>query len=575
MTEKRTQQKQLLIWPGVLILGVQWMLRFVLPQIAPDATPVGFFGGIIGWLAIVVWWVFLSRAPRLERWGAAVLMIGALAGTQLLLHVSIASAMQGMIFILYATPILSLAFVAWTVVGDRLSVGLRWTTMIASIFIACGVWTLLRFDGMAYSGGAEFAWRWSMTFEEEMLSTKSDETMSSSLVTATNDSTADWPGFLGSNRDAIIHGVKIEADWTTTAPVELWRQPVGPGWSSFAVGGGLFYTLEQRGDHEVVSCYNLATGKIVWRHQDSARFWEAIGGAGPRGTPTLNNGHVYALGATGVFNALDAHDGSLIWSRNVATDTGAECPYWGFAASPLALDDLVVVAASGVLVAYDLREGEPRWIGPVGGVSYSSPHLLTIDGVEQILIQNANGLLSFSPTDGALLWEYAWPGEPILQPVQTQNGDLLISAGQNMGLCRLGVRLESGVWKVVERWKSTKMKPYYSEIVVQNEYAFGFDGSILACVELEQGKRKWKAGRYGAGQLFLLADQNLLLILSETGELVLVAADPGEFKEIARFPALEGKTWNHPVLVGDKLLVRNAREMAAFRLVLRSDAENL
>jgi hypothetical protein len=196
---------------------------------------------------------------------------------------------------------------------------------------------------------------------------------------------------------------------------------------------------------------------------------------------------------------------------------------------------------------------------------------LTIDGVAQILMLSGAGATSVAPADGTLLWEHPWPGVRIVQPALTADGDVLISAGGatgGIGMRRIAVAHGSGGWTTEERWTSIRLKPYFNDFVVHEGHAFGFDGRILACIDVEDGKRKWKGGRYGHGQLVVLPDQDLLLVLSEQGELALVAAAPDQFTELARFPAIEGKTWNHPVLVGDLLLVRNGQEMVAFRLSL-------
>ncbi len=321
-----------------------------------------------------------------------------------------------------------------------------------------------------------------------------------------------------------------------------------------------------------MACYNATTGKPVWAHRDPARFWESNAGAGPRGTPTLAGGRVYTLGATGIVNALDANDGAVLWSRNAGTDTGTKVPGWGFASSPLVLGDMVVVAASGHLVAYDAATGSPRWFGPDSGGSYSSPHLLSIDGVAQIVLMSAHGATSVSPEDGKLLWKYAWPSDTrIMQPAVTADGDLLISGGDAMGgvgLRRIAVIHGASGWTVEERWTSEGLKPNFNDFVVYNGHVYGFDGSILACIDVKDGKRAWKGGRYGHGQLVLLRDQGVLLVLSEEGELALVKAATDQFTELARSPAIEGKTWNHPVLVGERLLVRNGNEMVGFRLPL-------
>jgi outer membrane protein assembly factor BamB len=195
---------------------------------------------------------------------------------------------------------------------------------------------------------------------------------------------------------------------------------------------------------------------------------------------------------------------------------------------------------------------------------------VTIDGVPQILLLRGSRTISVSPADGKLIWEHTWdPGVGIVQPALAPDGDVLITIGDAMG--GLGIRRVAAAkgpagWNVEARWTSRGLKPYFNDFVVHQGHAYGFDGSILACIDLEDGMRKWKGGRYGNGQLVLLADQNLLLLVSEEGELALVSATPDKFTEVARFPALDGKTWNHPVLVRNVLLVRNGEEMAAFRL---------
>ena len=234
------------------------------------------------------------------------------------------------------------------------------------------------------------------------------------------------------------------------------------------------------------------------------------------------------------------------------------------------VDDVVIVD-TGTLVAYDIATGDPRWLSSAGGGGYSSPHLLTIDGVPQILLLNGAGATSVKPADGTLLWEHPWPSDGrIVQPALTADGDVLIGSGMmsGIGMRRIAVARGPDGWTTEGRWTSNRLKHYFNDFVVHDGHAYGFDGRILACIDLEDGKPKWKGGRYGHGQLVLSADQDLLLVLSEKGELALVSAAPDKFTELARFPAIKGKTWNHPVLVGDVLLVRNGQEMAAFRLSL-------
>jgi outer membrane protein assembly factor BamB len=576
------------VWPGIAAVVLLLLSRFGIKAVIPGIDGFGkaMMASFVFTLLLIVWWAFFSRARWRERLAALGLIALALAGTWLLRHESM---WLGWLFA-YLIPFLSLAFVTWAVVTRRMPDRVRHATMVATIVIACGAWLLVRQDGINGDHQATFGWRWAASPEERLLAQTSNETAApaptasiapattppaaspaaspvsaASPVTQPAETRAAWPGFRGPKRDGVVRGVKIDTDWSGKPPVQLWRRPVGPGWSSFAVNGDFVYTQEQRGENEIVSCYKASTGQPVWTHQDAARFFEANAGAGPRATPTLSNGRVYTFGATGILNALDANNGAVVWSRNVAKETNTEIPFWGFSSSPLVIGDMVVIAASGQLVAYDAATGNRRWLGPARGGSYSSPQLVTIDGVAQVLLVSGAGVTSVSVADGKQLWEDNWSSNFMVQPAMTAEGDIVVTSQEN-GARRIGVSHSASGWNVTERWTSNGLKPYFNDFVIHKGYAFGFDGRILACIDLKNGERKWKGGRYGNGQLVLLPDQDLLLVLSEDGELALVGATPDQFTERAKIVAIQGKTWNHPVLVGDLLLVRNAEEMAAFRL---------
>ena len=610
-----SRRKPLRVWPGVVALAALWATRFGVKAVVP-----GFEGFQLGmqwsfWAlgAVLVWWLLLSRARWFERLGGvAVIAAGMFAAWQLQ-HPS----MGAFWAFAYLPSSVCLALVVGAFAARQLHGTTRWATIGGAILAMCFAWTLVRMDGVSGDHVATFGWRWAPSSEERLLARAGSESAppapaaptptptppaaeppaaeppaaktaatpasqpapapTAAPVVATDTNAAgEWPGFRGPGRDGVVRGLRIATDWTATPPVEVWRRAVGPGWSSFSVHGNRIYTQEQRGEDEVVACYDAATGAPVWSHSDKARFFETVGGPGPRGTPTLHGGRVYALGATGVLNALDADDGAVVWSRDAAGDGEPtpsmggggkkKVPDWGFSSSPLVIGDLVVVAVAGQLVAYDVATGDKRWTGPSGGVSYSSPLVATIGGVPQVLLMSGAGLTSVSPADGQRLWEHKWRGFPIVQPALIEDGGLLVVAQGTSGTRRLAIANGPDGWSVQERWTSPALKPYFNDFVVHAGHAYGFDGRILACIDLEKGERKWKGGRYGSGQLMLLPEQDLLLVLSEEGELALVRATPDAFTELARVPAIEGKTWNHPVLVGNLLLVRNGAEMAAFRL---------
>lgn len=597
------------MWPGILAAVLLWTLRFGVKAAVPGFTGfgIGLLASFAAAFAVVVWWLLFSRARWVDRVGGLALVAAAAAATTLLAHESL-----GLFWLMtYGVPTFSVAFVAWAVASRQLGDDQRRLALVATLVLVGGVWTLLRTEGVSGDHYLVFSWRWTASAEERLLAAaasapqptaasmtapaaptpataengsaketpaheptdaRTADSSASPIVNATTDR-LDWPGFRGPGRDGVVRGTaRIETDWARSPVVEVWRRAVGPGWGSFAVSGGVIYTQEQRGPDEIVAAYRLADGEPVWTHRDAARFSEPMAGAGPRSTPAVRDGRVFTMGGTGILNALDAATGERLWSRDTTVDAGVTTPIWGFASSPLVVNGLVVVAASGRLVAYDVKSGTIRWLGAPGAESYSSPHLIDSDGIPQIVLANGNGIAGVSPADGARLWAYPSAGLPIVQPAFV-GGDLLVAVGGDavagiptIGLHRVAIARGSGGWTATARWMSSGLKPYFNDLVVHQGHAYGFDGNILAAIDLRTGERAWKGGRYGNGQLVLLPDQDVLLVLSEQGELVLVSATPEAFREIARRPALDGKTWNHPVVVGEIVLVRNGGEMAAFRL---------
>ena len=384
-SQDTTGKRSLRLWPGISLAIALIIISYVIPELIPNAEIIGIFGGFIMGLGIMIWWAFFSRAPKFDRWLAILLMIVTLAIVSQFNHVSLATGGSGMMYFIFGIPLLTVLFVIWAVGTRNLSDRTRRITMVLTIVLASGWWLLIRTDGITGDFSVDLKWRWSKTAEEQLLFKEESAILDPSTLDIRTSSDPEWPGFRGPGRDGIIKGIQIETDWKSNGPEEIWRKQIGPGCSSFAVNGDLLYTQEQRGEEEIVSCYYMKTGEQIWMHTDEARFWDSHAGAGPRSTPTLHGGQIYTLGATGILNALDAMNGKHIWSRNAITDAEVKHSGWGYSGSPIVVNDLVIVAAVGKLVAYDIYTGKLRWMGPDGGDSYSSPHLLTIDGIIQVL----------------------------------------------------------------------------------------------------------------------------------------------------------------------------------------------
>ncbi len=380
-----------------------------------------------------------------------------------------------------------------------------------------------------------------------------------------------WPEFRGPKRDGVVRDGPISVDWKAAAPRALWRQPVGEGYAAFVVGAGRLFTIEQRRDKEAVVCYDAATGREIWLFEYRASFEETLGGDGPRATPTLQGERLYALGAEGHLNCHDATTGRRHWRCNTLSDFGAKNLSWGMSASPLVVDDKVIVTNSGIgggsILAYHAETGELLWKTDAGQQGYSSPVVAKLAGRRQILNLAAYALNGLDPANGAILWSFPWKTEygiNVSQPIVVGDDRIFVSSGYGHGCALVQLESAGGAFRPRELWSNISIKNKFSSSVLHDGFVYGLDERVLACVEVATGERKWKGGRYDYGSILLVGDH--ILVLSEDGLLALVKASPEAFEELGRLQILEGRTWNNPAVAGGYLFARNHKEMVCYDL---------
>lgn len=379
-----------------------------------------------------------------------------------------------------------------------------------------------------------------------------------------------WTNFRGPNRDGRYDEMAVLTAWPAQGLPLLWKQPAGLGYSSFTIADGRAYTIEQRRRQEVVAAYDINTGRELWLQSWNAEYNDDTGD-GPRTTPTWDDGRLYALGATGELRCLDAKTGAVNWGKNILSDNQAQNLSWAMAASPLIVDDKVIVLPGGSggksVVAYNKLTGAPVWRSQDDRQAYVSPMLVTLAGRRQILVVSAGRVFGLAPENGALLWSQSWDtsmGINVSQPIMVDKNRFFISSGYGKGASLVEVTGSGNSFTARSLWDNVNMKNKFNSSVLHDGYVYGLDEGILTCLDVNTGARKWKGGRYGYGQVLVASGH--LIVLSDTGELALVKASPAEYAEVARFPAIEGKTWNYPAIAGGRLFVRNANEMAAYKI---------
>lgn len=576
-------------WPALFLIAMIWMSKAI-PLVLPgsfEGFMASMFGPLLAAVLMLVWWVCFSAATWQERIAGSLGLLVAGFVANMLCDKSV----QGFGMILGGIPWAATWFIAaatvLSVAQPRWRTGIPLLAASAALFYQC----LFRVDGIWGDMETTRLWRWELTKQEEfdaLLKTRKTSAAGDQNADWTAPQIAEWGEFRGPARDGRVPGIVLLEDWDRHPPREQWRIRIGSGWGSFCVVGNRLFTQEQRGEEEAVVCYDADTGREIWSHTDPGKFEETVGGPGPRATPTYHDGKLYTMGAAGTVNCLDARTGQAVWTHDLKQDSGAQPPMWGFSSSPLVTGNLIVVHAGGTgvkdvdvetqiapqgLVAYDAATGEVRWTAPSGQHSYSSPQLWQSPGEGSdslILMLTNSGLAAHEPATGKTIWEHPWKfdGYRVVQPLVVGSSSFLLGTTMGVGTRRVDVGPKSDGYQIKESWTTTKMKPYFNDYVEHQGYLFGFDHDLFACLDLETGTQKWKKGRYGAGQVLLLPDRGQLLVMSEHGEIVLLSADPKQHRELGKIKVFEGKTWNHPVVVGNRLYVRNGQEAACYELAV-------
>lgn len=482
-------------------------------------------------------WAVLKKVPKIEEAGAG----GAL---DLLLVVLVA--VLGLIWLLFLSR-------------------LRWVVRLSGVCVVLGLAGLVKMDGHTGSFFPQFSWRWSKESAKDIPELTGKMAVEGMVIET--EGAEHFPRFLGTEMRNWVAGGLLPERWFASKPRELWRKKIGEGWSAFSVAGGFAYTMEQRGEVEATICYELATGDAVWVHGDYERFEEPMGDDGPRSTPTVIAGKVFSFGATGILNCLDARTGTVIWGKNVLAEAGHSVPTWAKSCSPLVVDGRVIVTlgsnAEKNLAAYDASSGELVWRAGDYSSSYASPVLATLAGRRQIVAIQQKSVDGYDVTSGEILWSF---------PIKNRQGNcaspmvvddtVITSSGYGHGTHRIAIKKSGEGFEAEELWYTRKLKAKFADLVVHGGYVYGLNEGRLVCLKLADGELMWRGTNFGHGQLLGVGER--LIVQAEKGEVFVVEMTPDGEDVVMEFEALDRRTWNHPVLAGRILLVRNDREAIAF-----------
>lgn len=391
-----------------------------------------------------------------------------------------------------------------------------------------------------------------------------------------------WTSFLGNQRNGISDETGLNVNWNEHKPSVLWREPLGGGYSSMVIAEGKLWTMATHLNHDYIICLDALSGKKLWSTRGAPTYLDNQRQArGPRSTPTWHAGKLYCLLPAGDLLCLTADTGRILWKVNIFDISGAPRQeqktiyYWGMSASPLIEGDLVILqpggSANNSVIAVHKDTGKLVWSAGTDPPGYASPIVIEAENQRQIIVPTGQSILSLNPKEGSLLWRVVWGNKyncNCATPVWNEDS-LFISSAYGTGSMRFALILQNEELRPISRWKNLSMQNQFATSIIKDGYIYGPHGDLATvtyrCLDMQRGEVQWISRR--VGKCTQIAAQGHLICLTEQGTLVLVEANPTEYREKGKLTGLlEFKAWAHPTLANHKLYLRDEKRILCLDL---------